>query len=97
MKSIWKSFGPALNCPFEGSSFIAFKAPMAAPHAEDVLYCPHLFILPTLPNLSTPTCGENMMTIFPLSGQWLLNAPQPVYPVNGRPPRPPNGKISPHL
>jgi len=38
-----------------------------------------------------------MITIFPLSGQWLLKAPQPVCPVNGRPPRPPNGKISPHL
>ena len=31
-------------------------------------------------------------TIFPSFGQWLVKAPQPVCPVNGKPAAPPSGK-----
>jgi hypothetical protein len=53
---------------------------------------------PTFPSLSIPTCGANITTMFPSGvGTWLLKAPQPVLPVNGRPAKPARGKTSPHL
>ncbi len=82
---------------FLGSDCAVFKAPIAAPHAGELKSCPSLFTVPTLPELSTPTCGAKSKIILPSLGQWLLNACQPVLPVNGKPASPPKGNISPHL
>lgn len=88
---------PDGKLPHYLSALQAANAPTAAPQAEENSVYPSLLTYPTIPSLETPTWGANKTTIFPSFIEWLLNAPHPVYPVNGKPAKPASGNISPHL
>ena len=96
MVSIYWSLYPFFISPFVSSFLRAARAPIAAPQAEVGIAWPFLWIFPMFPSASIPTWGANKRIMFPSFTQWPLKAAHPVCPVNGNPPRPESGKISPH-